>query len=684
MTGPAEFFNPDGIVVVGASNRETNLGLRFTRALARHGYRGRLSVVNRKGEDVEGLTGFDSIGAVDHPFDMALIAIGADQVETSVREAAEAGAATALVFTSGFAEVGAAGEELQRRLAASAREAGIRLLGPNCVGYANVRAQVNPIASGFGYRSRIEPGSLAIVTQSGGVAGLLGERAQDIGIGLSYVVSTGNEADVTAAEILSFLAAEPETTEVALYLEAVRRPQELAEALAELADNGVRAAVFKAGAGESTAAAAAAHTGAVVGDEESFDAFCRQTGALRVHDLDQLFMVPPIASAASGAGPRVAVLSTSGGAGVAVADACERRGLDLPPLSPATRAAVAEKVPGFASTGNPIDISGMFVVAMRQFQDSLQALLEAPEFDVIVMLQTVHAPELAEQIADLVIETGADEKMLVAWIAGDQSAVARVRLREAGFAVSENAPALAEGLRWATAPPARPLRLRFPAAVAPAPAEPASATLERLATLLPAEADYGVPPLRRASGREAILAAGDAVGFPLVLKGDDSGVGHKTEAGGVVTDVGDSAALERAATRLGEAGFDAALVQRRVAGTRELLLSAKLDPVFGLSLALGFGGVLTEAIGRGAAVLPPLDPEAIAAALRAAGLGAALGEFRGAAPIDLEALTALAGATLDLAERLGARTLELNPVIVDDAGKPWAVDALVEPQPQEA
>jgi acyl-CoA synthetase (NDP forming) len=688
VTGLAEVFDPRGIVVVGASNRETNLGLRFTRALTRHGYPGALAVVNRAGEDVEGLPGFGSVAEVATPFDLAVIAVAAGQVEETVAASAEAGAKAALVFTSGFAELGPEGEDLQRRLVDRAAAVGIRLMGPNCVGFANVRAHVCPIASGFGFRAKIEPGSLAIVTQSGGVAGLLGERAQDIGIGLSHVVTTGNEADVTAAEILSYLATEPETKEVAIYLEAVRRPQELAEALASLAKNGVRTAIFKAGAGRSTAAAAAAHTGAVVGDDESFDAFCRQTGARRVHDLDHLFLVPPIAAAGARSGPRVAVLSTSGGAAVAVADACERAGLDLPPLSAATRAAVAEKVPDFASTGNPIDISGMFVVAMDQFRDSLRTLLAAPEFDAVVMVQTVHAPELAERIADLVIETGNPQRMLVAWIAGEQSSVARARLRAAGYAVSESATALAAGLRAGIdADATGPVELRFPPPSAPtatAP-EPASRTLQRLSQLLPAGAGFGVPALERAIGAEQVAAAAARVGYPLVLKGDDAGVAHKTEGGGVVTGVADERALAAGIARLQAAGFSELLVQRQVEGARELLLSAKLDPAFGLSLALGFGGVLTEAIGRGAAVLPPLDPAAIGAALEAAGLGPAIGEFRGAAAIDLEALTALSTALLDLAERLsGARLVELNPVIVDAGGAPWAVDALVETQPLEA
>lgn len=672
-------FAPRGIVVVGVTERETNLGLRFTRALTRHGYFGQLAAVNRDGRDVEGIAGYASIAEVPGPIDLAIVSVRADLVEGAIVDSAAAGAGAVLLFSSGYAEVGGDGVERQRRLVELAGEHGVRLLGPNCVGFVNVRGHTAPMASGFAFRPAIEPGEMAIVTQSGGVAGLLGERAQDIGIGLSHVITTGNEADVTAAEIVEFLAADEATRQIALYLEAVRSPERLTEALSAAVAAGCGVAVFKAGAGERTAAAAAAHTGSLVGDDASFDALCRQTGACRVHDLDDLFLVPPVISAVGAAGPRVGVLSISGGAAVSVADACEREGLELPPLSEETAAKVGEIAPGFASRQNPVDISGTFVVAMDQFQRSLEILAGAPEFDAVAIVQTVHPPELAERIADVIVAGADPGRAVVVWIAGSQSAPARAKLRRAGFAVTEQAGACALALRAArriAERPPNPPRLVIPDPELPRPAE------QRPSETMAALAAHGAPvaPLRVVAGAEEAVAAAVELGYPVVLKADSASLSHKTERGGVIVGIADEGALREGFQRLEEAGLaDEVLVQAAVSGHRELLLTVRRDPVVGLVLVVGFGGVLTEAIGRVAIALPPLGPEALRDAIHEAGLDRLAGEFRGARPLDVEALAGLAAATFELAVELGSIDhLELNPVIVDADGRPHVVDVLID------
>jgi acyl-CoA synthetase (NDP forming) len=680
-----QLFAPRGIVVVGVTERETNLALRFTRALQRHGYPGDLAVVNRHGDDVEGIPGYGAIADVTGQIDLAIVSVRADLVEDAIHASADAGAAGVLLYSSGYAEVGGDGIQRQRRLIEIARERGVRLLGPNCVGFVNVRANTAPMASGFAYRPSIEPGRLAIVTQSGGVAGLLAERSQDVGIGLSHVITTGNEGDVTAAEIVEFLALDEATEQIALYLEAVRSPERLTRALAIAVERGCGVAVFKAGAGTRTAAAAAAHTGSLVGDDASFDALCRQTGACRVHDLDDLFLVPPIISAVSGAGPRVGVLSISGGAAVSVADACEREGLGLPPLSAETAAKVAEITPGFASLQNPVDISGTFVVAMEQFQRSLEVLSNAPEFDAVALVQTVHPPALADTIADVIIAGADPRRAVVVWIAGTQSAPARAKLRRAGFAVTERAGPCALALRAvreiAERRGGRPV-LALPEAGVPSP--PPMRPSEIMDAL--AARGASVAPMRVVTDAENAVAVARQLGYPVVLKADAADVSHKTERGGVIVGIADEAELRASFARLEAAGLTSggALLQAAVAGNRELLVTVRRDPVFGLVLVLGAGGVLTEAFGRAAVALPPFDPPSIQGAVVAAGIERLVGEFRGAAALDLRLLAELAEACLGLARELGSiEYLELNPVIVSADGRPYVVDALIDPSQQE-
>jgi acyl-CoA synthetase (NDP forming) len=670
-------LNPLGIALIGASNRETNLMLRFARALVRHGYEGNLRVINRTGEDVEGIPGHKSIADAEGPLDLAIVGVRADAAIEAVESAAAAGIRTVVMFTSGFAEVGGEGVELQRRLVEVASEAGVCLIGPNCVGVANVHQRMVAIASGFGFRPEIQPGDLAVVTQSGGVAGLLGERAQDLGIGLSHIITTGNEAQVTVARVIEHLVADGVARQMAIYLEAVREPQRLADALQAATEAGIAVAVFKAGSGPQTVAAAAAHTGAVVGDDATFDALFRQTGVYRAHELDELFLVPPIVARLRGAGRRVGILSTSGGAAVAVADACERLELELPPLADDTIAAIAEVAPGFASSENPLDITGTFVVAMDQFRRSLAIISAAPEFDTTVMVQTVHPPDIADAIADVVISGADPARMVVVWIAGSQSLAARKRLREAGFAVSESAGVMAKAIAAAGAASAAPVSLRAGRT------GPVDGELRRPSRALELLAERGAPvtPMIRASSADEVVEAGAKLGYPVVLKADSPSLAHKTERGGVLLGIADEVAARAGYERLSASGIadDGVLVQRTKTGNRELLLTARVDPVFGVVLAVGFGGVLTEAVGRATILIPPITPAALTDAMEQADLGVLLGGFRGAAPVDMAALTSLGSALVDLATDLGdVRDLELNPVIVDAHGKPWVVDALVD------
>jgi acyl-CoA synthetase (NDP forming) len=667
---------PHSVVVMGASNRETNLGLRFSRGLQRHGFAGTACVVNRRGEDVDGLAGYASLGEAPPGLELAVISLNADAVPGAITECGDHGISAAVVFSSGFAEVGGPGVERQRDLLKRAAAGGVRLMGPNCVGFANVVDNVCAIASGFAFRETFKPGDLSIITQSGGVAGLLAERAMDIGIGLSHVISTGNEADVTAAELVSYLLDEGSTQSLAIYLEAVRRPQELADALRSAVAAGVGVTVFKAGAGRSTAAAAAAHTGSLVGDDATFDAFCHRTGVVRVHELDDLFLVASIAARLKATGPRIGVLSVSGGAAVATADACERIGLELPPLAEETGRRLAEVVPGFASTQNPIDISGAMVVAMEQFHEALRILTTASEFDATVLVQTVHPTAVAEQIAEVIVERTDPARTVVMWGGGSQTLTARVRLRDAGFAVSESVSACAAGLRAAMRPlPEDPPRFVWPEGDAPGLQRP-SETLARLASV-------GVPIADMVTVKSAAGASGAAekLGFPVVMKADIATLTHKTEQQAVLLGLASREEVVQAFEDLAARGLagDGVLVQSAVRGQRELLVSAMCDPVFGLVLVIGFGGVLTESIARAAIVLPPLTVSVIHDGIDRAGLGALLADFRGSEPVDATQLTALAQGLLTVAaEVAGLRHLELNPAIVADDGRVLAVDALID------
>lgn len=676
-------FNPAGVAIVGASPREDNLGLRFVRALARHDYGGYLCVVNRGARPVDGLIAHGEIAELPDEVELAVVAVAAAHVKGVLEELGERGVKNALIFSSGFAEVGEEGRAAQAELLRVTAGAGMTVLGPNCVGFSNPLDGVFPMASGFAFRERIKPGSFGIIAQSGGVAGLIGERAQDHGIGISLSVATGNEADAGVADVLDYMVADGRTESVALYLESVRRPQELIDSLVRAREAGIGVAVFKAGTGERTAAAAAAHTGSLVGDDAVFDAMCRQTGTYRARSLDDLFQVPSFGSRLRERGTRVAILSTSGGAGVAVADACENEGLELPTLAPETAAALAAVTPGFSSQNNPIDITGSFVVDMAQFKSSLEIVRDAEEFDLAVLVLTVHPEPLADRIAQVIVEGADPRHVCVVWAAGSQSDRARTALRDAGFAISESPDACARALGWVGrrrqrfAKPA----LEWPVGEGQAPSLTPSATLEALAGR-----GAPVPAMARVEAPDELPAAVEAVGFPLVMKADGVDADHKTELGGVEIGIESLAEATQTWERFDALGLTAGgvVLQAQIAGKRELLLTAKADEIFGLSLVLGFGGTLTEAVARAGVLLPPIGPELIDRVAADTGLGALLGEFRGEAAVDLEALTRLGEALVaEAADIPGLAFLEVNPVVIDPDGAPVAVDALVDARPAD-
>ena len=277
------------------------------------------------------------------------------------------------------------------------------------------------IASGVGFRSSFASGGISLLSQSGGVAGLLVERSQDAGAGLSVAVCTGNESDLKVGELLLWLAEHDPTRVVGIFLEGIREPDMVARGLDALRAAGKPVVVLKAGATAAAARASAAHTGALATEDDVVDAFLSRHGAVRVHGFDDLI---DHAVALERLGPTtglgIGILSTSGGAGVVATEAAERAGLELPELRPGTRERLAAVMPDFAALGNPADMSGMFSEKPEIFQESLRAFTEADEFGTAVMVLTVHRPEDSERLADLVL--GARRRNLaVLWTAGEMS-----------------------------------------------------------------------------------------------------------------------------------------------------------------------------------------------------------------------------------------------------------------------
>jgi acyl-CoA synthetase (NDP forming) len=674
--------------VIGASSRPGALSGRFISELARHGYIGQISPVNPRYSEVLGRRCFSTVTAAadEGPIDLVVIALSEDRVLDALEESYAAGAGGAMIFTSGFSETGAEGREREEQLRHFAERTGFRVLGPNCAGFINVRDSVCLMMSSIAFREEFVSGGVSLVSQSGGVTGVVLERAQDAGVGLGLALSTGNEADITLGETLRWMAGDESVEVVAGYVEGIRDAGQFIGGLEALRDAGKPVVIMKVGATEAGARATEAHTGSLATPDDVIEAVFQRLGVIRVFGFDDLIDTAVcLQHGRTGAGRRVGILTTSGGVGTVAAEAAERAGLEVPSLSERTRALLSAAMPDFASLQNPVDMTAMFQEDLSIFDACLRAFSEAEEIDTLVLSIATHAPAFAERLADQFIDyvSGGGTKPVILWPAGAMSALAQRRLRQSGFAVVEDVERCMRAIAAAGAllPDSR-LALA-PVVDARVPVE-APSEIEVLAAFAAA----GVPTIESIACRDEQQAvrAAQQLGARVVVKAYAPGLLHKTDIGAVVVGVeGPQACAEahrhvvHAAAR---AGFEpeGSIIQPLAPDGIELVVGVRRDPNFGSIIVVAPGGtgveLTTDVVRR---LLPPRvgEAEEMLRELRSYPL---LSGYRGRPPADLDAaaraVEALAGFAVSFGDRLEAA--EINPLIVhtDGAGAS-AVDAVL-------
>jgi acetate---CoA ligase (ADP-forming) len=664
MSAISALWDADSIAVIGATERPGALGRKPMDYLLRYEYKGRILPINPRSAEILGVPAYASLRDAPGPVDLALIMVAADRVPGAVDDCVAAGVRLAIIASSGFAETGPQGAALQADVVARARAGGLRLLGPNCigaVGYQNrVLATFSPL---FGAEDvPFEPGTLGFVSQSGALGFGAASLAIERGLRPGWVVSTGNDADVTALEVLCELAEEPECTGLLGYLEDA--PD--INMLRRLGDCGKPVALLKSGRTEAGGRAAASHTGALATDDRILDATLRQLGIVRVGDIDELLDVAhafefPLRPR----GPRVAVVTTSGGSGILAADCVEAYGLELSRLRPESTAALSEIVPAFGCVDNPVDITATVLSDPSLFDKSLDILLADDTVDMIIACFCVMAgPDVAKAVTALskaarkggkpvlVARTGADflapeaPAMLRAAQLPDYPTPARA-LRAAAALWQVSRPAAA------TVVPGRLTR----ALAAPT----AQATEPELKSLL-TQAGVTVPPGRLVGDPRDAARAVAEVGGLAVFKAVVPGLLHKTEAGAVRLGIRENQAGEAydAIAALG----GGVLVEQQAAEGVEALVGVHTSAL-GKVLTVGLGGVFAELLDDVSHRLLPLrsgDAEQMVAELRGARVFTGV---RGGAPVDEAALIRLLYQVGDLAATWsGEFELDLNPVRV--------------------
>lgn len=677
---------PRAIAVVGASPRPGSLSGRFVAGLQRHGYTGRIVPVNPGHREVLGLPCVRTIEEAGE-IDLAVISLAASRVLESAERCAAAGVGGALVFSSGFGEVSEEGQAEQRKLGELARRTGMRIVGPNSPGFINIAESTCVSALGVAFRPTLRAGSIAVLAQSGGGGGLLVERAVDAGMGVSLLLCTGNEADLTISDVLPWLAADRVTKVVALFMEAIRRPDDFIGGLDQLRAAGKHVVILKAGGTEAGARATAAHTGALASDDDVIEAMLERHRVPRVHSFEDLLATAmTIERLGPAPGPRVGILTTSGGAGVVAAESAERAGLGLPGPAAATRERLAAAAPDFAAISNPADMSGMFSEREEIFTESLAALAAAEEFDQLMLVLTVHPPDISQRLAELVLHgvQATSTPLAVLWMAGAMSAPSIAWLREQGLAVYDDAERCGRALAARAFLGRSGDAAQLPALPPPGPI--ADTPLESEAMELLSAAGVPVPITLLSTDAAGAAAAAESIGGPVAVKAAARDLLHRSDVGGVVLDVSSGADAASAHNRVVEAARQAgaspegSVVQRMSPAGVELIVGARRDPEFGPVLVVGMGGVTAELQADVTRRLLPLREGEALAMLEELRTFALLQGYRGAAGGDVagaaRAIEGIARLAVALGDRLEA--IEVNPLIVSADGA-IAVDALILP-----
>ncbi len=671
------FFEPRSVAVIGASRRRGSIGGELFRNVLEADFDGAAYPVNRGGEPVAGVRGYDSITEIPDEVELAVICLPGPRVLDAAEEALVKGVRAICVISSGFAETGEEGRERQAQLLALVRSHGARLLGPNCLGIASSKANLNAT---FAPRA-LPPGRIGFSSQSGALGLALLEQSS-ARLGFSAFVSIGNKADVSSNDLLEWWEDDPGTDLVLLYLESFGNPRKFARLSRRVARRKPILAL-KAGATAAGARAASSHTAALAGSEAAVDALFRQAGVLRAQTLEELVDAAGLLSSQPlPRGRRVGVLTNAGGLGILCADACEAAGLELPELAEETVTALREVLPGDGSVANPVDMLGS--ATGPTYERAIPPLLADPRLDALIVLfvppVVAGAPEVAAAISRAVDGMQSDKPVLAAVMSAEGTPVELLESRVASFAYPESAARAlglaAERSEWLRRPAGSVPELdgidREAAEAVVGVAEDGWLDPARTRALLGA---YGIPlvPERTAASADEAVAAAEEIGYPVVVKTAAAGA-HKTETGGVALDLDEEELVRAAVERIGTP----AIVQRYLQGQNvELLAGVVQDPVFGPLVAFGPGGVFAELIGDAAFRLAPLtdvDAEELVTGGKA---GRLVAGFRGAPAADAAALQDLVHRLGRLAEDIPeVSELDLNPVIAGPDGC-VAVDARV-------
>jgi acetyltransferase len=702
-------FAPRAIALFGASDETDALGTVVLRNLLQAGYPGKIFAINPRHQLVQGLVCYPDIEHIAHdagPVDLAVIATPASTVPDIIRRCGEAGVRAAVILSAGFGE-SETGQALERQLLEQAQHYGMRIVGPNCLGILRPPSHLNTTFS----NSNALPGQMALVSQSGAFCTALLDWAQNHNVGFSTIVSLGDAADVDFGDVLSYLALDPHTRSILLYVEGVRQARSFISGL-RIAARLKPVVVIKAGRHIEGSRAAFSHSGAMVGADDVFHAALRRAGAVRAYTVKQLFSAAEILSSRSGqvGGDRLAIVTNGGGPGVMAADRAVEVGVTLAALSPETNAALDKLLPADWSHANPVDILGD--AGPQAYEQATRLCCNDPNVDGVLVMLTPQAMTRPLAAAEGVVAAAAasDKPVLTCWMGEAQVSAARALFAQHKIAHFDTPEASVEAFSYLaryrsnqqllmqvpdplserSEPDVEGARLIVEEALAAGRKQ-----LSQLETRAVLKA-FAVPItlcVVASSANEAMVLA-ESLGFPVAMKINSPDISHKSDVSGVRIGIHSASAVRTAYTEL-MAGVAKQRPQACLEGVtiepmverqngREVMIGVVRDPVFGPAISFGAGGTAVEVLHDRYVALPPLNQFIARHMIAGTRIDRLLGAFRGMPGVNREALENVLLRVSELVCELPQLVeLDINPLIIDDQGA-IAVDArmsVAEPSP---
>ena len=693
-------FQPGSIAVIGASSNPVSISGRPLKYL-KQGFDGEIYPVNPRYESVQGLKCYPSIKDVPGEVDTALIGVGIQRLFPILEECADKGVKSCIILSSGFAEADQEGETYQKQLKEFADRTGIAVCGPNCIGVVNLPLKALASFSPVFEHAAYQTGKVALVSQSGALGHGMFTIAQEAGVGFNYVISSGNEVDLTAGDYLDFLVDDPDTDMILGYLEGWRDGKRFFDLAARAKERKKPLVFLKVGKSQVGQKAALSHTAALTGSNVTYGIVFRQMGVVEAGDLDELIdYAVGFLPKKYPKGGNLAIVTASGGAGILTADKAEEYGLDVPELEGETRRKLEEIIPSFGSAMNPVDITGQVLNDPAMFKKAMNILLEDPDIHMLAVMLATSSGELAEQLANDIadVATSTTKPVFTIWSSSFKFANPGPQtLQERGVPCYQShgracrvmgaLHRYSEFLCSETLIGKETGHAETAAALEILQQSPGNLGEYSAKKVLQ---QYGISVTREviATARDEAVVVAEQIGYPVCMKIESPDILHKSEAKAIKLNINNNKeaalafeeVLANARSYKPEAIINGVLVQEMVSGGQEVILGVNNDPQFGPVILSGLGGIFVEILQDVSRRVLPLSKAEAYRMIREIKAYPLLVGARGREVLDVDALADALVKVGQLASDLEGEMAELdiNPLLVlPDGQGVKVVDALI-------